>query len=215
MTKLFVFDLGNVILPFEHRQIGRKLCEKSKKNGELTPDAIFDFMFSRGAGLINAYETGHMSSLEFFSELRDRFALAITFEEFKDIWNPIFRENPRVIEAIEYLKSKGYPLFLLSDTNELHFAHIIDRFPIVHAFDEWILSFEVGVKKPGKRIYDVIFEKADVEGPEVFYIDDLERNVEAARSMGIEALLFQDAEDIWRVLREKGIWKTADKGLTA
>ncbi len=205
MIKLFVFDLGNVILPFEHRQIGRKLCEKSRKNGQLTPEDIFNFMFSRGAGLVNAYETGQMSSLEFFSELRDRFALAITFEEFKDIWNPIFWENPRVIEAIEYLKSKGYPLFLLSDTNELHFAHIIDRFPVVHAFDEWILSFEVGVKKPEKRIYDMIFEKMDVDKSEVFYIDDLERNVEAARSMGIEALVFRDAEDIWQALRDRGI----------
>ena len=141
MTKLFVFDLGNVILPFEHRQIGAKLCEKSDRKGALSSEEVFDFMFNRGAGLINAYETGQMSSLEFFGELRDKFALTITFEEFKDIWNPIFWENPRVIEAIEYLKAKGYPLFLLSDTNELHFAHIIDQYPIVHAFDEWILSF--------------------------------------------------------------------------
>jgi glucose-1-phosphatase len=205
MTKLFVFDLGNVILPFEHRQIGTKLCERSDRNGALSPEEIFDFMFSRGAGLINAYETGQMSSLEFFGALRDKFALTITFEEFRDIWNPIFRENPRVIEAIEYLKSKGYPLFLLSDTNELHFAHVIDKYPIVHAFDEWILSFEVGVKKPGKRIYDVIFEKMDVDESEVFYVDDLERNVEAARSRGIEGLVFRDAEELWHVLREKGI----------
>ena len=205
MTKLFVFDLGNVILPFEHRQIGAKLCEKSDRKGALSSEEVFDFMFNRGAGLINEYETGQMSSLEFFGELRDKFALTITFEEFKDIWNPIFWENPRVIEAIEYLKAKGYPLFLLSDTNELHFAHIIDQYPIVHAFDEWILSFEVGAKKPEKRIYDVIFEKMDVDGSDVFYVDDLERNVEAARSLGIEGLVFRDAEDLWQALKDKGI----------
>ena len=205
MTKLFVFDLGNVILPFEHRQIGTKLCEKSDRKGALSSEEVFDFMFNRGAGLINAYETGQMSSLEFFGELRDKFELTITFEEFKDIWNPIFWENPRVVEAIEYLKAKGYPLFLLSDTNELHFTHIIDQYPIVHAFDEWILSFEVGAKKPEKRIYDVIFEKMDVDGSEVFYVDDLERNVEAARSLGIEGLVFRDAEDLWQALKDKGI----------
>ena len=129
MTKLFVFDLGNVILPFEHRQIGTKLCERSERKATLSPGEIFDFMFNRGTGLINIYETGQMSSLEFFNQLREQFRLSITFEEFKDIWNPIFWENPRVIEAIEYLKSKGFPLFLLSDTNELHFAHIIDQYP--------------------------------------------------------------------------------------
>jgi glucose-1-phosphatase len=205
MTRLFVFDLGNVILPFEHRQIGTKLCERSKKRLDLSPEEIFDYMFNRGIGLINTYETGQMSSIQFFSQLREQFGLSITFEEFKDIWNPIFWENARVIEAIEYLKSKGYPLFLLSDTNELHFAHIIEHYPIVHAFDEWILSFEVGAKKPEKRIYEVIFEKMDVDRSEVFYIDDLEKNVAAARSMGMEAMLFRDAEQLWQTIREKGI----------
>ena len=205
MTKLFVFDLGNVILPFEHRQIGTKLYTRSEKKSELSPEQIFDFLFSRGNGLVNVYERGQMSSLEFFNQLRERFRLSITFAEFKDIWNPIFWKNQRVIDAVEYLKSKGYPLFLLSDTNELHFAHIIDQYPIVHTFDEWILSFEVGSKKPEKRIYDVIFEKMDVQKSEVFYIDDLERNVEAARSLGIDGLVFRDAEDLWRVIEQKGI----------
>ena len=65
--------------------------------------------------------------------------------------------------------------------------------------------FEVGAKKPEKRIYDVIFEKMDVDGSDVFYIDDLERNVEAARSLGIEGLVFRDAEDLWQALKDKGI----------
>ena len=205
MIKLFVFDLGKVILPFEHKQIAVKLYEKSGKRTRLSPEEIFEFMFSRENGIINAYETGQTSSLQFFSQLRERYGLIIDFEEFKTIWNPIFWENSQVIEIIEYLKSKNYPLFLLSDTNELHFTHIIEHYPIVHVFDEWILSFEVGVKKPEKRIYDVIFEKMDVERDEVFYIDDIERYVEAAKGYGINGLVFRDAAELWRVLKEKGI----------
>ena len=94
--------------------------------------------------------------------MRDRYRLGLDFDEFKDIWNNIFRENLEVNEIIVYLKAKGFPLFLLSNTNELHFTHIIERYPIVHLMDEWILSFEVGAKKPKKRIYDAIFEKMDV-----------------------------------------------------
>jgi putative hydrolase of the HAD superfamily len=74
----------------------------------------------------------------------------LTFEEFRGIWNPIFREDREVTDAILYLKSKGCPVFLLSNTNELHFSYIIERYPIVHVLDEWILSFEAGVKKPEK-----------------------------------------------------------------
>lgn len=122
MIKLFVFDLGNVILPFEHRQIASKLQARSTDQATLSSQRIFDIMFDLENGLINPYEEGLMSSVEFFSELKSQFQIDITMDDFKDIWNPIFRDDPEVNEAILYLKEKGYPLFLLSNTNELHFS---------------------------------------------------------------------------------------------
>lgn len=202
MIKLFVFDLGNVILPFEHRQIATKLYEQSRDKARFAPDEIFTFMFERDKGFINDYETGRISSEEFFGQLKERYKLDITFEAFRDIWNPIFWENPEVKDAILYLKSKGYPIFLLSNTNELHFSYIIEQYPIVHVMDEWILSFEAGVKKPDKRIYEMIFEKMDVDKDEVFYIDDIERYVKAAKGLGIQGMVFKDAGGLWKVINE-------------
>ena len=60
MIKLFVFDLGNVILPFEHRQIAVKLHEKSTEKEAFTPEQLFDVMFDLQNGLINPYEEGLM-----------------------------------------------------------------------------------------------------------------------------------------------------------
>ncbi|MEI6154485.1 MAG: HAD family phosphatase [Deltaproteobacteria bacterium] len=202
MIKLFVFDLGNVILPFEHRQIATELYEKSRDKARFAPDEIFTFMFGRDKGFINDYETGQVSSEEFFGRLKERYKLDITFEKFADIWNPIFCENQEVNDAILHLKSKGYPIFLLSNTNELHFSYIIDQYPIVHELDEWILSFEAGVKKPEKRIYEMIFEKMDVHKNEVFYIDDIERYVEAAKEFGIQGMVFKDAGGLWKAINE-------------
>ncbi|MCX5808679.1 MAG: HAD family phosphatase [Proteobacteria bacterium] len=202
MIKLFVFDLGNVILPFEHRQIATKLYEKSRDKARFASDEIFTFMFEKDNGLINDYETGQMSSEEFFGQLKERYKLDMTFEKFRDIWNPIFQENREVNDAILYLKSKGYPIFLLSNTNELHFSYIIEQYPIVHVLDEWILSFEAGVKKPEKRIYEIIFEMMDVDKDEVFYIDDIERYVEAAKKYGIQGMVFKDARGLWKAIDE-------------
>jgi len=126
-------------------------------------------------------------------------------DTFKDIWNPIFSDDPSVNEAIDYLKGKGYPLFLLSNTNELHFSYIIEKYPIVHAFDEWLLSFEVGAKKPKRRIYDAIFEKMDVQPDEVFYIDDISQYVEVAKQLGINGMVFKNAEQLWEFIRKNGI----------
>jgi putative hydrolase of the HAD superfamily len=205
MTKLFVFDLGKVILPFEHHQIAAKLHERSGLACNTTPEDLFHFVFARSEGLVNAYEKGNMSSAEFFDEIRRAFRLDVTYEEFKDIWNDIFWENPEVNRAIIHLKERGYPLFLLSNVSELHFLHIIDRYPIIHTFDEWILSFEVGAKKPEKRIYDVIFERMDVAPADVFYIDDIPDFVEAAAGYGIPGMVFTGPEALWAALGEKGI----------
>ena len=205
MIRLFVFDLGNVILPFEHRQIAVKLHETSRIQDRFTPDDLFKFLFDNDRGLVNPYEEGLMSSVDFFAKLREKYKLELEFDEFKDIWNIIFQEDPEVNEAILYLKSKGYPVFLLSNTNELHFSYIMERYPIVHSLDEWILSYEVGAKKPKQKIYDAIFEKTDAVRNEVLYIDDIPTYVEAAKTYGIQGLHFKNAKDLWELLKENSI----------
>jgi putative hydrolase of the HAD superfamily len=159
-------------------------------------------MFDMENGLINAYEEGLMSSLDFFVKLKERYKLEIDFEEFKDIWNPIFREDPEVNDIILYLKGKGYPLFLLSNTNELHFTYITELYPIVHLMEEWILSFEIGAKKPKQRIYDEIFKRTDVKRSEILFIDDIKRYVETAIGFGLQGIVFKQAGDLWKVIKE-------------
>jgi len=205
MIKLFVFDLGNVILPFEHRQIAVKLHEASRIQDRFTPDDLFKFLFDRDHGLVNPFEEGLMSSVDFFARLREKYKLELEFDEFQDIWNIIFDEDPEVNDAIMYLKNKGYPVFLLSNTNELHFSYIMERYPIVHSLDEWILSYEVGAKKPKQKIYDAIFEKTDVVRNEVLYIDDVSEYVEAAKTYGLQGLVFKNAKDVWELLKENSI----------
>jgi FMN phosphatase YigB (HAD superfamily) len=205
MIKLFVFDLGNVILPFEHRQIVVKLHETSRIQDRFTPDDLFKFLFDMDRGLVNPYEEGLMSSVDFFAKLREKYKLELEYDEFKDIWNIIFQEDSEVNNAILYLKNKGYPVFLLSNTNELHFSYIMERYPIVHSLDEWILSYEVGAKKPKQKIFDTIFEKTDTARGEVLYIDDVQEYVEAAKNYGLQGLVFKNAKDVWELLKENSI----------
>ena len=205
MISLFVFDLGNVILPFEHRQIAVKLHEVSRIQNRFTPDDLFRFLFERDRGFVNLYEEGLMSSLDFFEKLRERYKLELEFEEFKDIWNHIFKENPEINAIITHLKNRGYPVFLLSNTNELHFSYIMERYPIVQSLDEWILSNEVGARKPKEKVYDAVFEKTDIARDETLYIDDIKAYVEAAKRYGLQGLHFKNAKDLWEFLKENSI----------
>ena len=205
MIKLFVFDLGNVILPFENLQISTKLFEYSKIQDRFTPADLFKYLFDYEKGLVNPYEEGLMTSPEFFAKLQKRYKLELEFEEFKDIWNLIFEEDSEVNEVIHHLKKSGYPVFLLSNTNDLHFSYITERYPIVHSLDEWILSYEIGTKKPKQKIFDAIFEKTNISRNETLFIDDIKANVEAASGLGLQTLHFRGAKDIWELLKENSI----------
>lgn len=205
MIKLFVFDLGNVILPFDNRVIAQKLHARSALRDRFSPSDVFEYLFDWENGAVNGYEEGLSSSLEFFSQLKERYELDLGFDEFKEIWNNIFTENAEVRDIISSLKAQGFPLFLLSNTNELHFTYILERYPVVHLMDEFILSHEVGAKKPKRRMYDAIFERTDARADEVFYIDDMAPYVEEARGMGIRGLVFRTASGLRRALEAEGI----------
>ncbi len=190
-----LFDLGNVILPFNHRQIGEKLLQFSLKKETGDPKKIFAFLFDLHEGTVNLYETGRMSSNEFFQSVKEFFQLELSFDLFSTIWNDIFTENEDVSEIIRSLKGKK-KLGLVSNTNTLHFDYILSKFPVVRSFDRWILSHEVGFKKPAPEIYRRALEWASVPPENVLFIDDMKKNVEAALSLGIQAIHFVSAHHL-------------------
>lgn len=204
MVELYVFDLGGVILPFDHKKIAKRLAKRTR-DPSMSADRIFSILFSKEDGLVNAYEEGLLSSFDFFLLVKHTFKLEATFQEFKRAWNEIFKKDREVEEVLVRLKDKGKPLFLLSNTNELHFSHLIASYPVLHLFDEWILSFEVGAKKPKKEIFEKVFEKTDISPERVFYLDDIQENVDAASAIGMRAYLFRGAKELKLLLRREGI----------
>ncbi len=200
---VILFDLGNVILPFNHHQIGEKLSRFSQGDRPQDPTKIFAYLFDRQNGAVNLYESGKLSSFEFFDSLKKHFYLSLSFEEFIPIWNEIFTENQEVSEIIRSLKGKKR-LGLVSNTNPLHFDYALSRFPILRAFDKWILSHEVGFKKPALRDLSESDRVGFGRMPEkILFIDDIERHVEAAISLGIRGIHFVSAPQLRKELSER------------
>jgi len=202
--EVILFDLGNVILPFDHRQIGEKLARYSANQARGDPQKIFAYLFDLHHGLVNLYETGKISSLELLESLKDLFHLRITFDEFALIWNDIFGENKDVSEIVRTFKGKK-KLGLVSNTNVLHFDYVLSKFPVVREFDRWILSHEVGFKKPAPEIYQRAMEWASVEPTKILFIDDVKKNVEAAISLGIQSILFVSPRQLKEELETRGL----------
>ena len=200
--EVFLFDLGNVILPFNHYQIAEKLSRFSQNKEFQDPKRLFSYLFDLQEGSINGYEIGKISSSDFFLSLKKRLSLSISFEAFIPIWNDIFIEDQEVSEIIRSLKEKKR-LGLISNTNPLHFDYVLSTFPILQTFDKWILSHEVGSKKPSIEIFQKAMEWASVKPEKILLIDDIQRHVEVAISLGMQGIHFRSAQQLKEELKLK------------
>ena len=200
--KVIFFDLGNVILPFNHYQIAENLLPFVQKKEFRDPRKIFSYIFDLKTGAINPFDDGRLSPEEFFEFLKESLQLSISFEAFVPIWNEIFIEDQKVSEIIRSLQGKRR-LGLLSNTDPLHFNYIVSTFPIVSALEKWILSYEVGFKKPDPRIFQRAMEWASVGPEKILFIDDTKGHVEAAISLGMQGVHFQSGEQLRKELSSR------------
>ncbi len=201
-VEVILFDLGNVILPFNHYQIAEKLSLVAQKKEFRDSEWIFSYLFDLQKGKINDFDIGKVSPPEFFQSLKKHLDLSISFEEFIPVWNDIFVEDQEVSRIILSLKGR-WRLGLLSNTDPLHFGYILTKFSIIMAFDKWILSYEVGFQKPAIEIFHKAIEWASVEPQRILFIDDVKKHVEVAVSLGMQCIHFLSAQQLKEELNIK------------
>lgn len=201
-VEVILFDLGNVILPFNHHQIAEKLFRFTRNKEFQDPQKIFSYLFDHRDGTINDFDVGKISPSEFFQSVRTTLDLSISYDEFLPLWNDIFVEDREVSQIVLSLKER-WKLGLLSNTDSLHFNYILSKFPIIQTFDKWILSYEVGFKKPAIEIFQTAIQWALVEPEKILFIDDIKKYVEVAVSLGMQGIHFISSDQLKRELQKK------------
>ena len=198
MIRTVVSDLGNVLLHFDHM----RACHGIARMSPLSPQEIYDSMF--GSNLVRDYELGRISSSEFGQGCMDRLNLDVGVEVIREIWSDIFHPVEGMEELIRSLKGH-YTLVLLSNTNEWHFEHCREKYPVVNLFDHHVLSYRVGCQKPNPLIYEKALAVANALPEETLYFDDIPAYVEAARELGWKGICFQDRDQVTREMKAEGI----------
>ena len=194
------FDLGNVLVRADHFRFCRPLAILAG----LTPDEVYARVF--GSGLEPGYDTGRLSSEEFYRRIMTAFGLALPYPRFCALWNDIFAPLEVMEETVARLAAR-YPLYLLSNTNPLHFQYIKEQYsPLLRHFRRFILSYEVGSRKPEAAIFQALIREMGETPARCLYLDDLTPFVEAARSHGLAAWHFTSPGDFHRKLTEYSLW---------
>lgn len=183
--KLIIFDLGGVVLKFDHHISARKIASRFALDEKHAYDLFFD------SGITKPFDEGRLTPFEFHRRVEKLLKIRISYNDFKAYWQDIFFTNPGIGSLIKRLK-KTYKVYLLSNTNKLHFDFIRKKFGIIREFDRIILSYKVGVRKPDPLIYRCALKAARVRPDEAVFIDDRPELVEGARSIGITGILFKE-----------------------
>lgn len=193
-----IFDLGRTIVPFHPE---RGLAEWSRLSG-LAPEEAKRRM--QATGLPVKYERGEVPTAEFVAGIGAALGIAPEREEFAMAWSAIFA--PEILIPEEWIAEWGerYRLVLLSNTNDLHFEFIRERYPVLRHFDEYVLSYRVGALKPEPAIYEAAIAAAGCAPEQCFFADDVEEFVVGARGHGIDAVQFQDAAQVRAELEQRG-----------
>ena len=199
MIKTFIFDLGNVIVSFDHNKTADRLASVCQHESEVI------FGKAIASPLVKQYNLGKITSEEFFEAVSRELGLRMDFADFSQAWNCTFAAEPLVSEQLIKTLADKYKLLLLSDTNELHFDYIRSNFPALDYFDDFILSHKVGTAKPSAEIFQAVVKIADCAPEECLFIDDLEINVEGARKFGINALQFVSETQLEKELKTSGL----------
>lgn len=186
--KNIIFDLGNVILNIdpllsvkEMEKLGFKDFQKSYSL--LSQSNLFDLL-----------EKGEISSGNFYKEINIQLEGKKEDELIENAWNALLLDFPMDrIKLIQNL-AKKYRLFLLSNTNEIHYRKYCNDFKkkfgfeFNSLFEKAYYSFELGMRKPDPEIFEKVLEDNNLSPFETLFVDDLDKNVDVAGRMGINVI---------------------------
>lgn len=187
MIRAAFFDLGRVLARFDHM----KTCARLAARCGLSAEEVYARIFARG--LDQPYDEGRLSPDQFRRAVAAALGAAeLDPAEFARAWGDIFSDNEGVEQVLERIRP-GVELFVLSNTNEGHWAYI-ERLPVIRRFfadpARLIRSYVVGASKPDERIYRDGISRAGVPPSQIVYVDDIEEYAEAFARMGGHGIVY-------------------------
>jgi putative hydrolase of the HAD superfamily len=195
-----LFDLGNVLVEFSHEPIARGLARSATREPYGDPKAVAQYLFLGECAAENRFDEGKLSPEDFFEVLSREMGLSMPYPQFVGIWNGIFQERKGSEGLIRFLYGR-VEMGLLSNTNALHFPHVLALFPWIRLVDHWYLSYQVGHRKPAPQIYRDVLDRTGRSAEAIVYLDDLESNLEPARTLGMQTARISGEVDLEAVLR--------------
>lgn len=204
--EFFYFDLGKVLLDFDHARMLRQMAEAAGVPVEVVRLALMPSGDPAAGDPQYLLEAGHLSEDEYYAGLCDRLGGEPVRADIDLAASDIFSPMDDSLRLLERLRAAGRRLGLLSNTNPIHWRYFTDgRYPWLNeSFEVLLGSFQVGAMKPDPAVYAAAVDRSGTPAERVFFVDDKPENVEGALACGLDAVLFRGAADLERELAARG-----------
>jgi len=206
LLKNIIFDLGGVLLDLDVQ----KTFDAFGKMG-LTKEVMMK-RYNKEENFFLQFEKGQISANEFRASLRIMIGNSVSDDKIDWAWNEMLRGfKKETIRLLSDLSGK-YPLYLLSNTNEIHLPFYSEQFreasggtTLQKYFIETYYSHIIGTRKPEPESFRYVLKEADLEPKETLFIDDFEENCVSARETGLIAHHYKSGERLGGVLGRYGM----------
>jgi len=185
--KALILDFGGVIYNISHQQQFETFANLGINNfQQLYSHALQNPLFAD-------FECGKIGNDIFLNEARKLIGKRLTHEEIHEAWNSILVGFPSEnVKFLEKLK-KHYRLYILSNTNAIHYEIYIKEFQdkfgydFNELFEKTFWSFKIGMRKPNENIYKWVKSEIDSQHDSPLFIDDTKINTDTAINNGIQS----------------------------
>lgn len=198
VSRNVVFDFGGVLLRWKPQEILDRLYEDEEMRARVKR-AVFEHpdWLELDRGTLEEEEAGH------------RFATRIgcTEEEIHGLFEAVRESLIPMAESIALLRavhSRGNTLYGLSNMSAANFAYLRQRDDHWNLFRGIVISGEIKLIKPEPAIFEYLCNQYQLRVPQTIFVDDHPPNVESARQVGLESILFKDAGQCRRELELAG-----------
>ena len=155
---------------------------------------------------VRRFERGLCTPEDFAAGVVADWGLSVTGETFLSEFREwLVGPLPGAQELVADTRAAGVPVAVLSNTNQVHWQAGADGWPLVGMFDRAFLSFEVGLVKPDREIFEHVVADLDVSPEHVLFLDDNRINVEAARAAGLRAERVVGVSEARQALSSAGV----------
>ncbi|CUI17367.1 putative hydrolase [Candidatus Protochlamydia naegleriophila] len=193
-----VFDFGGVIAKGDKAEIGEFIAKEfniSQAEAMQVQDELKLYLVNGGTEenfwKEYATENGHQLPSDWLEQLDNTRLKAI-------------KEIPGMVQVVKELQQMGYQTPLLSNVR-MSQARLKRQLGYYDMFYPVLLSYEIGADKPGVKAYEILLERLKMAPGTLLFVDNKADNVAAAKMMGIDGVVFENAKQLVEELQKRGI----------